>query len=207
MISNDNLSINIPADWLVYNLFKNPLTEIIKPGVEMFNTKYYFATSEVNGIDISAGTIVKYETRESRANMQPTKNSVWFAKMKNSIKHLYLNKTMEQFIENSILSTGFCGLQCKENSFEYVASFIEHSYFETLKDTLAHGATQKAINNDDLTGIPFIIPSTRVLNLFHENTKKIYLEFNQNICENQKLIKLRNWLLPMLMNGQATVTD
>lgn len=83
--------------------------------------------------------------------MQPTVNSVWFAKMKNSIKHLYLNKEMDELVNNSILSTGFCGLQCSKDTFEYVASFIEHSYFETLKDTLAHGATQEAVNNDDLS--------------------------------------------------------
>ena len=29
----------------------------------------------------------------------------------------------------------------------------------------------------------------------------------QNIQENQKLIALRDWLLPMLMNGQATISD
>lgn len=32
-------------------------------------------------------------------------------------------------------------------------------------------------------------------------TKKIEL----NIAENQKLAELRDWLLPMLMNGQVTV--
>lgn len=76
--------------------------------------------------------------------------------MKNSIKHLYLNKEVDELVNNSILSTGFCGLQRSEDTFEYVASFIEHSYFETLKDTLAHGATQEAVNNDDLTGVSLL---------------------------------------------------
>ena len=124
----------IPAGWRVENLYKNALTSIIKPGVNPFATKNYLATAEVNGTSISHGTVVEYATRESRANMQPSVNSVWFAKMKNSIKHLYLNSHMKQLIENSILSTGFCGLQCSETSFEYMASFIEHSYFETIKD-------------------------------------------------------------------------
>ena len=207
MVAKDKISYNIPADWTVGNLFNNPLTTVIKPGVDIFDKKSYLATAEVNGTDISTGTLIEYETRESRANMQPTVNSVWFAKMKNSIKHLYLNKEMNELVNNSILSTGFCGLQCSEDTFEYVASFIEHSYFETLKDTLAHGATQEAVNNDDLTGVSFVIPSKRVLHLFHERTQSIYFQISKNICENQELTKLRDWLLPMLMNGQATICD
>ena len=197
----------IPAGWRVENLYKNALTSIIKPGVNPFATKNYLATAEVNGTSISHGAVVEYATRESRANMQPSVNSVWFAKMKNSIKHLYLNSHMKPLVENSILSTGFCGLQCSETSFEYMASFIEHSYFETIKDTLAHGATQEAVNNDDLAGIALVIPSDRVLAEYHKLTKGIYAQISHNICENQELIRLRDWLLPMLMNGQATISD
>ena len=98
-------------------------------------------------------------------------------------------------------------MQCSEYSFEYIASFIEHSYFETLKDTLAHGATQEAVNNDDLAGIVLVIPPDEVLRLYHERTKGIYTQMSKNICENQELIRLRDWLLPMLMNGQVTVGD
>lgn len=207
MLSNDKVSYKMPANWTVCSLFENPLTSIIKPGVDMFESKNYLATADVNGTAISAGTVIFYETRESRANMQPTVNSVWFAKMKNSVKHLYLNKEMQELITNSILSTGFCGLQCTEESFEYVASFIGHSYFERLKDTLAHGATQEAVNNDDLSCIAFVVPPTRILRLFHESTESIYSQISKNICENQELTQLREWLLPMLMNGQATIYD
>lgn len=207
MVSKDKVSYKIPADWTVYSLFENPLTTIIKPGVDVFDTKNYLATAEVNGTDISTGALIEFGTRESRANMQPTVNSVWFAKMKNSIKHLYLNKEMQVLISNSILSTGFCGLQCSEYSFEYVAAFIEYSYFEALKDTLAHGATQEAVNNNDLTEVSFVIPSKRVIQLFHERTQSLYSQISKNICENQELTKLRDWLLPMLMNGQVTIAD
>lgn len=88
-----------------------------------------------------------------------------------------------------------------------MASFIEHSYFETLKDTLAHGATQEAVNNDDLAGIALVVPSDDILRLYHERTKGIYTQISKHICENQELTRLRDWLLPMLMNGQATVDN
>ncbi len=207
MVRIDGVAYPVPKEWKVESVFKNSISSIIKPGIDPFDSKIYLATAEVNGTAISTGSVIEYATRESRANMQPTVNSVWFAKMKKSIKHLFLNSDMIPLIEQSILSTGFCGLQCSQMSFEYIASFIEHSYFETIKDTLAHGATQEAVNNDDLAGINLIIPSERVLSLYHERTKGIYSQISKNICENQELTRLRDWLLPMLMNGQATIED
>lgn len=207
MVWNDTLKRNIPENWKVQSVISNCLSSIIKPGVEIFNTKTYLATADVKGTSISIGTIVDYDGRESRANMQPSINSVWFAKMKNSIKHLYLNKEMQPIISSSILSTGFCGLQCNEISFEYIASYVSNAYFEIHKDMLAHGATQEAVNNDDLAGVHIIIPEDTVLRAYHETTQAIYAQISKNICENQELVKLRDWLLPMLMNGQATISD
>ena len=207
MVWNDTLKRNIPENWKVQSVISNCLSSIIKPGVEIFNTKIYLATADVKGTSISTGTIVDYDGRESRANMQPSINSVWFAKMKNSIKHLYLNKEMQPIISSSILSTGFCGLQCNEISFEYIASYVSNAYFEIHKDMLAHGATQEAVNNDDLVGVHIIIPEDAVLRAYHEATQAIYAQISKNICENQELVKLRDWLLPMLMNGQATISD
>ena len=207
MVWNDTLKRNIPENWKVQSVISNCLSSIIKPGVEIFNTKTYLATADVKGTSISTGTIVDYDGRESRANMQPSINSVWFAKMKNSIKHLYLNKEMQPIISSCILSTGFCGLQCNEISFEYIASYVSNAYFEIHKDMLAHGATQEAVNNDDLVGVHIIIPEDAVLRAYHEATQAIYAQISKNICENQELVKLRDWLLPMLMNGQATISD
>lgn len=207
MVMNNGLKKKIPDGWNVESVFSNQLSSIIKPGVDEFDTKTYFATADVKGTSISSGTLIDYKNRENRANMQPSVNSVWFAKMKNSIKHLYLNEEMLPIISTSILSTGFCGLQCSDVSFEYMASYISNTYFETHKDMLAHGATQEAVNNDDLTGIHIVIPNDKTLQNYHRITQPIYSQISKNICENQELVKLRDWLLPMLMNGQATIAD
>lgn len=207
MVWNDALKREIPKGWSVASIVSNPLSTVIKPGVARFDTKTYFATGDVNGRNILEGTTISYEGRENRANMQPTVNSIWFAKMKNSVKHLILNNEMKDLIDNSILSTGFFGLQVHENAFEYVASFVDSDYFENRKDILAHGATQEAVNNDDLGSLYFAIPDDSTLQSFHNVTKDAYAKISGNIVENRKLSKLRDWLLPMLMNGQAIVAN
>lgn len=207
MVWNEELKREIPEGWSVASIISNPLSTVIKPGVTRFDKKTYFATADVDGRNILDGTLIAFEGRESRANMQPTINSIWFAKMKNSIKHLILNAEMKELIDNSVLSTGFFGLQVQEDAFEYIASFIRSGYFENRKDILAHGATQEAVNNDDLGTLYFVIPDAKTLQVFHKTTKGIYAKMSHNIIENRKLSKLRDWLLPMLMNGQATVAD
>ena len=201
------LKSDIPEGWTEESVISNSISVPIKPGVERFSTKSYLATADVNGTRLSSGSLIDYETREGRANMQPTVSSVWFAKMKNSIKHLFLNREMKQLIDSTILSTGFCGLQCTEKSFEYISAFIEHSYFEDVKNILAHGATQESVNNDDLLGLGMLVPTSEVLELFHAKAKPLYAQISRNICENQKLTEIRDWLLPMLMNGKATISD
>ena len=202
-----NYKHQIPFGWTVESVAYNRLSTLIKPGVDEFKEKFYLATADIKGTEISKGTLIEFHNRESRANMQPTLNSVWFAKMKNSVKHLFINNGMNNIINNYILSTGFCGIQCSEISFEYIASFISSTYFETYKDTLAHGATQQAVNNDDLGNIDLVIPDDNTLRSFHEIIKPIYDQISINHCENQHLINLREFLLPMLMNGQVTVDN
>lgn len=68
LLYNDKVSHQIPEAWTVCNLIENPLTSIIKPGVDVFDTKKYLATADVIGTNISIGTQIEYVTRESRAN-------------------------------------------------------------------------------------------------------------------------------------------
>ena len=207
LVYNEELKQEIPENWKVENCYKNSLYTIIKPGLKMFKTKNYLATGNVDGNIIIDGEWVKYDSRESRANMQSLPNSIWFAKMKNSIKHITLPKKSEWFNEKYVLSTGFLGIKCNDNSLSYLHSFIYSEYFEKVKDMLAHGATQEAINNEDLKAIKLIVPEKRILQLFEESTKAIIQNELDIIKENQKLNSLKEYLLPLLMNGQINVDD
>lgn len=51
------------------------------------------------------------------------------------------------------------------------------------------------------------LPPESLLKQFAEKIRPIHLKIGQTKQENRELAKLRDWLLPMLMNGQATVVD
>lgn len=207
MIWNEKIKREIPKGWGVENLKKNSIATLIKPNIDKFEgEKIYLATADVdqNIIDNNTNKIT-YQKRESRANMQPIENSIWFAKMKNSKKVLSFFDYSEEYLQKYILSTGFAGLKCGKHTMEYLWNFINNQNFEFIKDRLANGATQEAINNDSMAFIPLIIPNEDIVKTYHEKTYGIYKKIYINQLENQKLAELRDWLLPMLMNGQVTV--
>lgn len=202
---NSILKKEIPEGWIVENIAQNKLSSLIDVGVDYFTSKNYIATANVNGTMIQDGNDVTYENRESRANMQPSLNSIWFAKMKNSVKHIFISSNSQWFLDKYILSTGFCGIKCTELSFPYIASVIMQPYFEAAKDKMAHGATQQAVNNEDLKNIPLLVPSDEVLQKYSKIVLPIFKKMNEIQLENQKLMALRDNLLPLLMNGQVTI--
>jgi type I restriction enzyme S subunit len=208
MVWNDELNREIPDGWSNATLLNNSLTAIIKPGIDVFSgKKKYLATADINNNDVGLGNEITYTQRESRANMQPVKNSIWFAKMKNSRKHLFVGQKSNEIISKNILSTGFMGLSCNEIAFEYLAGYITSDVFEITKDIVSHGATMQGIGNDDLKFFKIVIPDTDNIINFKKSTSAIYEKMEVNRIENQKLTELRDWLLPMLMNGQVKVSE
>ena len=208
MVWNEELKREIPGGWKVGNLMESSLCEDIKSGVNYFETKkIYLPTANIIGEEITDGEYISFDNRESRANMQPVKNSVWFAKMKNSIKHLTIPENSDWFINKYILSTGFQGLKCSEDSLAYIHCLINSDWFEKYKDVLSHGATQESVNNEDLKNIKFAVPTQEILKRFAEIVNPIIEKKFQIIKENQELVSLRDFLLPLLMNGQEKFKD
>jgi len=205
MIWNPELKREIPEGWLIGSLAENPLSELIKPGIDKFIKKNYLATANINLENINDGEWINFENRASRANMQPIANSVWFAKMKGSIKHLTLPASCEWFTNKYILSTGFCGIKCSDISLAYFHCIINSDSFEIIKDSLAHGATQQAVNNDDLKSIRIVIPPDDILKKFSSIVEPLLQKKISILKECPELASLQNWLLPMLMNRQITV--
>lgn len=198
----------IPSTWKIENYKDNSLYTIVSPGVDYFDKKIYLATADVNGTEITGGKEITFDNRETRANMQPSENTIWFAKMKNSIKHLFFGEYSSKDINNYILSTGFLGIKAnKDYYFEYLISIINEPIFEIIKDKFAHGATQEAINNNDLKYISLIVPDDQSLLEYHNITKNCFKQIYFNSKEIELLSESINNFLPLLMNGQLKIEE
>jgi type I restriction enzyme, S subunit len=67
------------------------------------------------------------------------------------------------------------------------------------------GNTFANMNKGDFSAIPVVTPEATVLKLFSENVEGLFALILNNSHQNQELTTLRDWLLPMLMNGQVRV--
>lgn len=89
-----------------------------------------------------------------------------------------------------------------ENQVYYGAMYISSkNQIQAFKNG-SNGSIVKFITKGDVENIPFILPNDD--SIFHQINKLIE---KIELCEreNEELTKLRDWLLPMLMNGQARV--
>jgi type I restriction enzyme S subunit len=71
----------------------------------------------------------------------------------------------------------------------------------------ASGTIVLHLNLDGVKWYKIPLPPKNVLDSFSQIRKSIKKKITLSIKENQKLESLRDWLLPMLMNGQVTVSD
>ena len=67
------------------------------------------------------------------------------------------------------------------------------------------GTGLKHLQKPLLKDRPIYIPTTQELNVFNAQIMPMMTKISENTRENQRLVSIRDWLLPLLMNGQAAV--
>ncbi|MGL4589481.1 MAG: restriction endonuclease subunit S [Mycoplasmatales bacterium] len=198
----------IPLNWYYTGLAeKKSFSKLVKSGIKKFKKlKKYVATADVNEHVLNNNLqLISNEERPSRANMQPKLNTIWFAKMKESRKLIYIKKDPFKLCENYILSTGFAGLDVEKEYLEYYWCYILSEKFNVEKNSRCFGTTMQAINNNSIKDIQILIPNIEISLIFGEKIGPIFDEMEVLKFENQQLATMRNELLPKLMNGEIEI--
>ena len=87
----------------------------------------------------------------------------------------------------------------------YYLYFALKNYFENANASAKTGNTFANMNKEDFSGIKIIFPNKEIKNNFHKITEPYFSQIKCLQGQNQQLTQLRDWLLPMLMNGQVKV--
>lgn len=95
---------------------------------------------------------------------------------------------------------------------DYSRMTSEYLYMYFMGDSFIKGATSsstgsifKGIRINTLLDLIAVVPDKKVIDAFSAEIKNLLRLKEQKNKENMELTKLRDWLLPMLMNGQAVV--
>ena len=87
----------------------------------------------------------------------------------------------------------------EEKMIGYIENFLKSIQFENS------GSVQRQLTVPQIDKLYILVPKNEVLKKYHSMTINYYFEVENNEQQNQELIQLRDWLLPMLMNGQVKV--
>lgn len=205
MVWNEQLKREIPKGWRcvalsdfisVENSSVNPATlgiEIMEHySIPAYDDNFYPAFEQADTIQSG-----KYRVR---------KNSILVSKLNPQFKRVWDPFCIS---ENTICSTEFMvyiPLNDYLRPFCFALVNSDGFYRHMVSKAISSTGSRKRIQPDVSLMYQFAVPNTdSLLSTFSERYRPIMDKLKQVRLENQELTKLRDWLLPMLMNGQARV--
>ena len=90
---------------------------------------------------------------------------------------------------------------------EYVRSFLESDGIYNYLHNSCMASTRASLSEANLSMLTIAIPDKKTVAKYNQIITKIRESILKNKEESVNLIQLRDWLLPMLMNGQAIIVD
>ena len=134
-----------------------------------------------------------------------------------------IGKTNSCLFSTPVIAIGRVGANCGEISYSLAPSWItdnavtsqpfeKQSFWWLLYSlrsinfaNITGGSAQPLITQGKLKSLHFSIPPQDLLFHFYESINPFFELQQNNSLQNQQLASLRDWLLPMLMNGQVKV--
>lgn len=113
--------------------------------------------------------------------------------------------TMNTAYEKCCIGRGLAALNSKLGASMYLHCLLKgmKPFFDVIN---GNGTTFGSLTRDTLFNAFVVVPDDHIVNAFESSVANFTYERLNNEKQTRELIRLRDWLLPMLMNGQATVT-
>ncbi|MGX7685573.1 restriction endonuclease subunit S [Flectobacillus roseus] len=206
MVWSEELKREIPEGWEVGTLenlgdFKNGINYDPKIKGNSFAKIINVRNISSSNLFISQFELDEIELKESEINNYlVTQKDILIAR--SGIPGT--TRLMNEFETNTI----YCGFIIRFQ----VRKLEDRNYlFFFLKDmekstgVKSAGTIMQNVNQDTLKRLLLVLPDKNIIKRFNDFIYPIFEQINTVIKENQQLAQLRDWLLPMLMNGQVVV--
>ena len=203
MFYNDALKREIPEGWEVHRL--GTLLHTVLGGTPSTKAKEYW-NGDINWLnsgEVANFPIVSSELKITEAGI---KNSATELLPKGSVL-----LSITRHLRPTVLAVDACANQSvigiKENDdikFYFLHPYLKNEIPRLMK--LRTGAQQPHINKEIVDDSLIVVPNnvSGVLREYNRSVESCYKSIINNSFQTQRLIELRDWLLPMLMNGQVT---
>ena len=91
--------------------------------------------------------------------------------------------------------------------YEFYASYVLTKKFDDTKNSFCQGTTMQAINNTNIKNIRIAKPAKNIALAYSSLTQTMFQEMEALKYENSKTNKIRDKLLPKLMNGEIDLDE
>jgi type I restriction enzyme S subunit len=119
----------------------------------------------------------------------------------------HIGKNGIYYFDNEAAFGAFCSkLTINAKFIFYVSVFLNSPWFMIYIKNQCLGTNINNLTNDHIKECQLVRPDEKVLAFFEKTMSGIYKKIASNSIENRELKDLRDWLLPMLMNGQVKVS-
>ena len=112
---------------------------------------------------------------------------------------------IENPVDFAVKNVGIYRTSLNPNLQYYIHCFLKSENTQGYIASHLAGTTQKYISLGELRNLSLSIPSNDELEKFNKIVTPMYSKIISNTRENEKLIQLRDTLLPKLMNGEINV--
>lgn len=116
------------------------------------------------------------------------------------------NADVKFYVGKTAYSTDTWCISTKNDLSDYLYLLLK-SIKPELNQKFFQGTGLKHLQKPLLKERPIYIPSEEEAKAFNNSVQPWFTIISDNIRESQRLTALRDWLLPMLMNGQATISE
>ncbi|GAB5538324.1 MAG: hypothetical protein Salg2KO_04270 [Salibacteraceae bacterium] len=214
MVWNEELKREIPEGW-DYGKFEDILDKIEsgdrpKGGIDhdLKNGVPSIGAENILGIGTYKYGQEKFVPREYYVKMTSGKivsGDVLMYKDGASLGRVSMFKNGFPYEECCINSHAFILRSNDRINQNYLYFHLDQDHIKEIIRRLGMRAAQPGINQVNVKSLPILIPSKKVNESFDLTIGSSVDKIFHNSKENQKLAELRDWLLPMLMNGQVRV--
>jgi type I restriction enzyme S subunit len=185
MIYNEALKKEIPLNWVVESIAEN--ANIYQPQTisnDLFREDYEFDVYGGGGL---IGKYKEYNHLESEVIIS----------CRGNCGNFYFTTPKSWITGNAMVVSPKNHRLSKYYLFHYLSRYGVKQYLS--------GSVQKQLTRENLSLMNIVIPPKDILESFDSQVELIFNKIVSIRLENNKLQKLRDFLLPMLMNGQATI--
>jgi type I restriction enzyme S subunit len=211
MVYNEFLKREIPDGWMSHYL-----DDVVEEFTKGITTKYVESSNLVNlNQKVNQGfRLERQYFKYLNEDIEVPKNK--FAKEKdiliNSLGqgtigrvHYYCENTNNVVVDQHLF---ILRVNQKKVTTTYLYQLLSSETYQKQIDRQITGSTgMQMLNATNLKTLKLVVPQKKILNDFENKVYSYFKKAALNEIENQKLAELRDWLLPMLMNGQVTVRD